>query len=147
MALPVPAHPGAVWDGRFRLTGGCQLEMMGPEARDLRLGAVGPDAPSLPPSLGRRSSLPARVVRTLPALRTSDGALWAVPHLDHPNVARCRAVSITFAPSRPAAPWPRPVGPRGGSGGGSGRGSGERMAAIAEAADEAGMRETYRVLM
>ena len=59
MASPIPAQPGAVWDGRFRL---------GAEARvpsGATLGPLGDDAARF----RRLSPLPSAVLRTLPAVR------------------------------------------------------------------------------
>ena len=64
MAPPVPARPGAVWDGRFRLG---DAAVVPPGAT---LGALGADAARL----RRFSSLPAAVLRTLPAIRRGDNA-------------------------------------------------------------------------
>jgi tRNA(Ile)-lysidine synthase len=92
----VAARPGARWDGRFRFAGPAAPP---PEAM---LGAFGPVALGL----GKRSALPAAVMRTLPALRVR-GELLAVPHLDYPDAATCRALRVVFTPCVPAAgaPW------------------------------------------
>ncbi len=80
MAPPVAAGPGAVWDRRFRLSP-CQDAQSG-----ATLGAIGRDAAAI----RRRISLPAAVVRTMPALRR-DGRI-----IDHIPPAY-------FAPASPAA--------------------------------------------
>jgi tRNA(Ile)-lysidine synthase len=65
MAPPVPQRPGAVWDGRFRVSGAAS-----PPGQ--MLGALGEDAADY-----RGCGLPTVVLRTLPALR-HDGVLSAV---------------------------------------------------------------------
>jgi tRNA(Ile)-lysidine synthase len=95
MAPPVPARPGAVWDGRFRV---------GPDAgvdAGLTIGALDQDAARFR-DLG---PLPSVVLRTLPALR-SGHTLVAVPHLGYPDAASAAAFAVTFAPPRPAAGAP-----------------------------------------
>jgi tRNA(Ile)-lysidine synthase len=68
MQPPIPAAPGGVWDNRFSLA--CD----GPLPAGATIGALGAH-PRLP-----GQALPHTVLRTLPALRTPDGA-YAVPHL------------------------------------------------------------------
>jgi tRNA(Ile)-lysidine synthase len=87
-APPVPAVPGAVWDGRFRV-------------RDVPLGArtIGALGDSAA-EIGHKSGLPASLRRTLPAFFGEDGVL-AVPHL-----AGGPASAVAFAPQGPAAPAP-----------------------------------------
>ena len=96
-ARPVPARPGARWDGRFRLG-----ENATPRAAAM-LGALG----SAAAGLRKHSHLPSAVLRSLPALRVAD-QLLAVPHLGYPDAAACRDWPLTFCPRRPAAgaPWP-----------------------------------------
>lgn len=89
----VPARAGAVWDRRFRLGAAPPDEGT--------LGPLGDDAARL----RRWSSLPAALLRTVPAIRCSYG-LFAVPCLSYPDRGTCRAVPIAFCPSRPAAPAP-----------------------------------------
>jgi tRNA(Ile)-lysidine synthase len=101
MASPVPALPGAVWDGRFRL---------GAETRvpsGAMLGALGTDAAWLRRSspLHRTHWLPAVVLQTLPAVRL-DGRLLAVPHLRYPDASVCATIPLMFSPPRPAAAAP-----------------------------------------
>ncbi len=93
---PIPARPGARWDGRFRLGLGATPP---PEAM---LGALGAEAARL----RERSPLPSAVLRTLAALRVGEN-LFAVPHLRYPDAATCRALPLSFCPRRPAAgaPW------------------------------------------
>lgn len=93
MTAAVPALPGAVWDGRFRLAAATAL----PPASTL--GAVGDDAPLL----RRVSKLPSAILRTLPAIRL-EGSLLAVPHLAYPDRKTCAGISMLFCPRRPAAP-------------------------------------------
>ena len=91
MAADVPASPGAIWDGRFRLAGDVEL----PETS--RLGALGDEAACL----RRRSTWPAAVLRTLPALRVG-GKLFAVPHIGYPDERCCARLRIFFNCRRPA---------------------------------------------
>ena len=95
MAPPVPARPGAVWDGRFRL-----MDTATAPAGAM-LGALGADASRL-----RRRTLPAAVLRTLPCVRV-DTALFAVPHLGYPDPVSCARVPLAPAAALPAggAPW------------------------------------------
>lgn len=99
MAPPVPARPGVVWDGRFRL---------GPGARglaDATLGALGDDSRRF----RGRSLLPSAILRTLPALRRGS-ALLAVPQLFYPDRKGCECFPVLFSPSRPAAAAPFLIG-------------------------------------
>ncbi|HTW26071.1 MAG TPA: tRNA lysidine(34) synthetase TilS [Acetobacteraceae bacterium] len=95
MAPPVPARPGALWDGRFRLSSRAAPPL------GATLGALGDDAARL----RRHSPLPAVVLRTLPAIRLED-ALFAVPHLGYPDPRPCCCVPVAFAPTRPASGAP-----------------------------------------
>lgn len=95
MAPPVPALPGTIWDGRFRLG----VETTLPSGATF--GALGADAARL----RRCSSLPAAVLRTLPAIRLTD-ALLAVPHLRYPDASVCADIALVFSPPRPAAAAP-----------------------------------------
>ncbi|MBR0681458.1 tRNA lysidine(34) synthetase TilS [Roseomonas eburnea] len=80
----VEAVHGAVWDRRFRLVGegraGWQLGPLGEAAAGLRTEA----------------SLPAAVLRALPAIRDSHGALAAVPALDYPSCNACASFPLLF---------------------------------------------------
>ena len=93
MAPPVPAQPGIVWDGRFRIGADAKIP---PGAT---LGALGADAARL----RRVSPLPSAVLRTLPAVRLGV-ALLAVPHLNYPDADACACIPVTFTPPRPAVP-------------------------------------------
>ncbi len=88
-----PAQAGAMWDGRFRLLSrapdGSSIGPLGDDARRLR----------------RWSTLPAALLRTLPAIRHK-GVLFAVPHLSYPDNKTCGTVPILFCPMRPVAPAP-----------------------------------------
>ncbi len=95
MAPPVAAVPGAVWDGRFRLTADARLPS------GATLGALGVDAARL----RKASDLPAAVLRTLPAIRF-EGALLAVPHLLYPDAQTCELAPLVFSPPHPAAGAP-----------------------------------------
>jgi tRNA(Ile)-lysidine synthase len=79
---PVPAHHGAVWDGRFRLEGagdpGC---VIGP------LGAAAADLPAY--------DLPAAVRVALPGL-WREGMLAAAPLLDYPVGAKAGRGAMVF---------------------------------------------------
>ena len=92
---PVAARPGAVWDGRFRLT----TDAAPPAGATI--GALGRDAARL----RRHSPLPATVLQTLPALRLGN-CLAAVPHLLYPDPSACAAAKLVFSPRRPAAGAP-----------------------------------------
>lgn len=75
-APPVPARPGAIWDGRWQVAAspaGCEI------------GVLGPFAPL-------RGRLPARVLAGLPALRR-DGVVLAVPGLGFGAPARLLPVA------------------------------------------------------
>ena len=88
MAPPVPARPGAVWDGRFRLG---EAALVPPGAT---LGALGGDAARL----RRFSPLPSAVLRTLPAVRQG-ATLLAVPHLHYPDRMSVRGLSRAVQPT------------------------------------------------
>jgi tRNA(Ile)-lysidine synthase len=92
MEPPIPARPGAAWDGRFRMPAGATP----PE--DTTIGALGTDAARL----RRRSPLPSVVLQTLPVLRCGN-SLVAVPHLLYPDPATCAAAPMVFSPPRPVA--------------------------------------------
>ena len=87
------AEAGVEWDGRFRL-------VSRPPGNSV-IGPLGDDSAAL----RRWSSLPAALLRTLPAIRYG-GVLFAVPHLSYPDVETSNAVPILFCPRRPAAPAP-----------------------------------------
>ena len=93
MAPPVPAMPGAIWDGRFRLS---------PRAGPMpgwHLGGLGPAAAGL---RRQRPDWPAAVLQALPALW--DGPrLVAVPALGYPDATTCAGLSLRFAPAVPLA--------------------------------------------
>lgn len=93
MAPPVPAMPGATWDGRFRLS---------PRARPVpgwQLGALGPAASGL---RRLRPDWPAAVLQALPALWEGP-RLVAVPALGYPDAATCAGLGLRFAPAVPLA--------------------------------------------
>jgi tRNA(Ile)-lysidine synthase len=99
LAPPLPAAPGARWDGRFR------LDARATPPQGAMLGALGAAAARL----RDRSRLPAAVLCTLPALWLGE-RLFAVPHLAYPEPETCRDLPLTFCPRRPAAgaPWRPP---------------------------------------
>jgi tRNA(Ile)-lysidine synthase len=92
VAPPVPATPGAVWDGRFRIAADAAV-LPGAE-----LGALGEDYLALP----GRQRLAASVLPVLPAVRVK-GAVVAVPHLGYPDAESCRRWCLVFAPGLPLA--------------------------------------------
>ncbi len=93
MAAPVPARPGAMWDGRFRASGAADF----PEGATI--GSLGPDAARM----RRFSDLPSSVLVTLPALRMH-GVLAAVPHIGYPDRQSC--ARMVFSPASNAAGAP-----------------------------------------
>ena len=93
----MPALPGCIWDGRFRL---CRLEYApcddDPPLVLRRLG----DAAA---GFRRRSGLPSAVLRGLPALWAGENLL-AVPHLGYHVERKSADIVLVFAPFRPVAP-------------------------------------------
>lgn len=92
MQPAIPARPGALWDGRFRLARHAAL----PEGATL--GALGADCARV----RRHSRLPARVLATLPAIRRN-GSLFAVPHIGYPSVDNCARAPLLLDPPVAAA--------------------------------------------
>ena len=90
IGAPVPATDGAIWDGRFRLTGG--------GFPGATIGKLGGDAARF----RRTSNLPSAVLRTLPAVRFGE-ILASVPHLRYEDGPNKTAATVLFSPSRPAA--------------------------------------------
>lgn len=86
LAPPVPARPGATWDGRFRLTGA--------GGDGLVIGAAGEAARRLP----RPGAIPAAVVPTLPALHRK-GVLAVLPALAYPSMDVASRHGFVFVPS------------------------------------------------
>jgi tRNA(Ile)-lysidine synthase len=97
MQPPVPARPGALWDGRFQLCG-AMPPGLNPDA--VTLGALGAAAASL---RTMRPDWPAALLHTLPALRHA-GALIAVPALGFSTDGY--APALAFAPHGPLAGAP-----------------------------------------
>ena len=101
MAPPVPARPGAVWDGRFRLSRAAEALPDG-----ATLGALGAaDAARLRAFRRRRpaaAALPACAAAALPALRHA-GVLVAVPHLCYPDPSALARWPMAFVPGNPAS--------------------------------------------
>jgi tRNA(Ile)-lysidine synthase len=95
MRPPIPAQPGALWDGRFRLSAHAA------PPPGVMIGALGADAAGL----RRHTGLPAAVLQTLAALRCGN-SLVAVPVLGYPGRMPCAAMTLTFSPARPAAGAP-----------------------------------------
>lgn len=92
IAAPVPALDGAMWDNRFRLTGGIKWPA------DATIEALGDDAVRF----RRATNLPSAVLRTLPAIRNGK-VLAVVPHLGYGCLENDRRMIALFSPARPAA--------------------------------------------
>lgn len=88
MAGAVPATPGALWDGRFRL--------MGPGRAGHSIAALGGAVPPGLRAAARR--LPGAVLPTLPAI-FCDGSLVMVPGLFYPTAEACAPFRLAFAPA------------------------------------------------
>jgi len=107
MAPPVPARPGAVWDGRFRLGGVPDGASFGipafahPDCHTATIGALGRDAARL----RRDTPLPSAVLHGLPAVREGD-RIVAIPHIGIGD----SGWRVLFAPPIPAAGAPFVVG-------------------------------------
>jgi tRNA(Ile)-lysidine synthase len=99
LAPAVPACPGTVWDGRFRLAATAD-----PPA-GARIAALGPTAAAALRALPIARMLPAAVLATLPAVWL-ETELFAVPHLGYPDETCCRRVRLDFAPAMPIAGAP-----------------------------------------
>jgi tRNA(Ile)-lysidine synthase len=95
MAPPVSARPGAVWDGRFRISS----RAVQPEGTTI--GALGVEASAM----RSRSTLPSVVLATLPALRLA-GVLVTVPHFCYALGPAGTPQPLVFAPARAVAPAP-----------------------------------------
>ena len=92
LAPPVPAQPGAIWDGRFRLAGA--------GGDGFVIGPAGQAARRLP----RPAAIPAAVVPTLPALHRN-GVLAVLPALAYPLSDVADRHGFVFAPiAGPVAP-------------------------------------------
>jgi tRNA(Ile)-lysidine synthase len=89
VAPPVPAAPGVVWDGRYRV---------GRAPAGAEVGALGGDCVAL----RGRSALPAVVLRNLPALRCNR-ALSDVPSLNYRRTMGCRVQAMLQSATLPAA--------------------------------------------
>ncbi len=87
LAAPVPATPGALWDGRFRVCGDLPT--------GTTIGPLGADATRL-----RGRSLPHAIARVLPAFRMA-GTLVAVPHLQYRDAVVSAGVHVVFSPLAP----------------------------------------------
>ena len=94
MAPAIPARPGALWDGRFRLPPGAA-----PIGAGDRIGALGAEAARF----RTLSPLPAVVLETLACLRAADGRLRAVPALGWIAEGAEPAPGILFSPANPAS--------------------------------------------
>ncbi|MCW4591453.1 tRNA lysidine(34) synthetase TilS [Gluconacetobacter entanii] len=102
----VPARAGVRWDGRFVLCGAGDVQL----SRGLCVGAAGAVAAWWPRERGR-PGVPARVLRTLPALHR-DGRVVAVPHMGVFAPGMERGWRFAFAPPSPATVLAR-FGPSG----------------------------------
>jgi tRNA(Ile)-lysidine synthase len=89
---PVPATPGATWDGRF-------VVRQAPPAA--AIAALGNQASRL----RRRPGLPSLVMRGLPAVSLGAESL-VVPHLAYAVGKTCPTVQVDFRPPRPLAGAP-----------------------------------------
>ncbi len=90
MAAPVPARPGAIWDRRFRIVGSAHIEA------GTSLGALGADAASV----RGLTSLPAAILRTMPAFRRG-GQIVSLPFIDPRD-----GPAVVFSPASPLAGSP-----------------------------------------
>jgi len=87
---PVPATPGILWDGRFKLAKEPGAEL----PAGMTIGALGNESKKF----RRLSALPAAVLCTLPALRGVHG-LVAVPHLRYFKQWTNRGVRLRLLPA------------------------------------------------
>jgi tRNA(Ile)-lysidine synthase len=85
MQPPIPAIPGAIWDGRYRLTGAV--------AEGATLGAWGAEARA------QRPDLPMAVLRTLPALRENGVVISVGPNATIRHAPRHIMTSAPFLPA------------------------------------------------
>jgi tRNA(Ile)-lysidine synthase len=92
MAGPVAAVAGATWDGRFRRPHGL------PDLPGETIGALGAEARRL----RNMTDLPAMVLETLPAYRSAQARLIAIPALNWPDRETVSARKLLFHPRRPA---------------------------------------------
>ena len=88
MAGPVPAVPGALWDGRFRLLGPCVAGHC--------IAGLGQQPPAAVRAAARH--LPAGILPTIPAI-FCDGSLVVVPSLLYPSRDACVPFHLAFAPA------------------------------------------------
>jgi tRNA(Ile)-lysidine synthase len=88
MAGPVPALPGALWDGRFRL--------LGPGQPGHCIAALGRNPPALVRVAGRH--VPPGILPTIPAV-FRDGSLVVVPSLFYPVPEACAPFRLVHAPA------------------------------------------------
>lgn len=106
-APPVPARPGGVWDGRFRLTGPDAGSDPGLEVA--ALGMAGAAAlRRLPATRRAAAGLPAAVLAGLPAIRPvmparrgkagDDWTLAVVPALVYPDMSSAARFGLSFSP-------------------------------------------------
>jgi tRNA(Ile)-lysidine synthase len=114
MAGPVAAEHSAIWDGRFRRPRGL-LDLPGET-----IGALGAEARRL----RDMTDLPIMVLETLPAYRSAQAGLIAVPALNWPDAEAVSGRRLLFHPRRPAAGAAFGAPPRAACGAGSGGQSG-----------------------
>jgi tRNA(Ile)-lysidine synthase len=93
IAGPMAATSAANWDGRFRRPGTC------PALPDETIAALGADAARL----RDWSTLPSVVLESLPAYRSAEWTLIAVPSLGWPTPEMVVPRRMLFHPARPAA--------------------------------------------
>jgi tRNA(Ile)-lysidine synthase len=88
----IPASPGAIWDGRFRLIA----------PRDIPAGVMISKIGSDAARFRGRAALPFTVMQTLPAVRIGK-VLAAVPNLGYINSENDVRVTMLFSPRQPLA--------------------------------------------
>ncbi|MBW8271224.1 tRNA lysidine(34) synthetase TilS [Caldovatus sp. SYSU G05006] len=124
-AAAVPAVPGAVWDGRFRVgrSGGAPPPGDGAPSAPARPGwhiaaLGGAEDGAVPAGLRRtlrraatRRGVPGLALAGLPAVRDERGRLVAVPALGYPEAGGAAGLVLDFAPAGgPLAAWAPPPG-------------------------------------
>lgn len=86
---PIPARPGALWDGRFRLPRDLR-------AADGQVGALGPAAAAR--LRARHRHLPSLAMAALPAVRGGDAMLAKAAHLPYRETLRAGLSAARFMP-------------------------------------------------
>jgi len=98
LGAPVEARPGAVWDGRFRLTG--------PGRAGWTVGPLGPEARRLRPC----GDIPGAALAALPAVRDAKGVLAVVPALLYPAAGACPDFAMVLESGGAWSAWPLHAG-------------------------------------